>query len=144
MLKNHQDESHDDAERAREQAHADMQQMDKTARRVNPFSLTNIILTVSLGVGAWMASQIWDTLKETQKENKQSVSEIQRTLQESHDTLLTHGLKLDAMQSDISVLKQNCMTKDDVDREIWEKSKHPTSSIGGSSRDYPAAMPPNP
>lgn len=142
----HKDEAHEDqresqarhmasdeqAQRASDQAHLDMQQQDATAKRGNPFSLTNILLAIALAVGTWMANQIWGTLQDSVKSNATAMEAMQAQFQLTHETLLIHGVKLDSLQMDVTELKKNCMDKDRVDERIRSLVPHATINSGAA------------
>jgi hypothetical protein len=99
-------------------AHEDARAALNEARHSNPFTWTNVLLAIGLAIGTWKANQIWGTIQEGQKSQAASVVQIQSTMSGMHDALLQHGYKLDTLQSDVSVLKANCMTMQAVDERI--------------------------
>ena len=118
------------AQRASDEAHRDMVEADKTARSGNPFSLTNVIPSVSLLFGGWMAEQIYGGIKD-------AAAQSHKTSIEMHDALMAHGFKLDTLQvdvtmlkSDVAALKANCMNRDAVDDRIRLLAPH--SSVGAT------------
>ena len=119
-------ERHEEAGRqlqaASEQAHGDAAaaSAERTARASNPYSLTNIILVVALGFGGWMASQIWSTLQEGQKE-------IKAQMQQSHDDLMMHSFALTNIQIDVGVIKEtlkNVPLRAEVNDELAALRSH--------------------
>ena len=82
-------------------------------------------------VGTAMAKQCWTTLQDDLKAGRDAIVGAQKSQQETHDTLLTHGWMLTNLSADVQILKANCMTKDAVDDRIRLMSPAiPHASIG--------------
>ena len=82
-------------------------------------------------VGTAMAKQCWTTLQDDLRAGRDAIVGAQKSQQETHDTLLTHGWMLTNLSADVQILKANCMTKDSVDERIRLMSPAiPHASIG--------------
>lgn len=87
-----------DAESLR-QAHLDALEEIRTAKMSNPFSLTNILVTVGIALGAFLADEVYKAMQENQRA-------MMAEMQQMHDALLGQRFAITNLQSDVWRIKE--------------------------------------
>lgn len=133
---------HDNHISEEQQAHIDAveaiqatREGNKALREGNPFSLTNILIAIGIGFAAWAGEQVYSGMQENQKAQKEWMVKLSGKMDETHDAVIQHSYKLDVLQSDVTVLKANCVTRDALDARI-RSLEAPTSQHGGGGMSH--------
>lgn len=121
----HQQQAHGDQQRATEdrdrgqdQAHSDADKLLAATKAANPFSLTNVLITIAILFGGWMGEQVWSGVQDHQKQVQEGINDIRGNIAGIHDSVLTHTIDIGNIKVDVAELKATRLTEQQVDDRV--------------------------
>ena len=103
----------------------------------NPFTMKNVVIGIvaALVTAAiiGLVASCYNSIKDSEQQTRDAVTKMWGKVSDTHDVIVAHGFKLDAMQADINTLKENCVDLGTVDDHIRKYMNGSTPTHGGGS-----------